>query len=85
MKSQGITAPTELRLAKRMSRLGVESAFEVRRPRLIENERILLVDDVFTTGATVSSCASVLKTSGAQEVFVLTVARPTEQRSEVRG
>ncbi len=37
MKSQGITAPTELRLAKRMSRLGVESAFEVlHRARLLE-------------------------------------------------
>jgi aspartate aminotransferase len=37
MKSQGITAPTELRLAKRMSRLGIESAFEVlHRARLLE-------------------------------------------------
>lgn len=57
-------------------RESVEAAFEVRRPRLIENERILLVDDVFTTGATVSSCASALKEAGAQDVFVLTVARP---------
>ena len=37
MKSQGVTAPTELRLAKRMSRLGIESAFEVlHRARLLE-------------------------------------------------
>ena len=66
-------------------RESVENAFEVRRPRLVENERILLVDDVFTTGATVSTCASALLTAGAQDVFVLTVARPTEQRSELRG
>jgi ComF family protein len=69
-------------LARRES---VEAAFEVRRPRLVENESILLIDDVYTTGATVSSCASALKASGAQEVFVLTLARPMEQRSEVRG
>jgi ComF family protein len=60
-------------LARRES---VEDAFEVRRPRLVESERILLVDDVYTTGVTVSSCAGALKRSGAQEVFVLTVGRP---------
>jgi ComF family protein len=57
-------------------RESVEAAFKVERPRLIERENILLVDDVFTTGATVSSCASALKEAGAQDVFVLTVARP---------
>jgi ComF family protein len=56
-------------------RESVESAFEVQRPRLINEERILLVDDVFTTGATVSACASALKKAGAQDVFVLTLAR----------
>lgn len=53
----------------------VESAFQVARPRLVAGERILLIDDVFTTGATVSSCAQTLKDAGAQDVFVLTVAR----------
>ncbi len=53
----------------------VENAFAVVRPRLIEGRRILLVDDVLTTGATVSSCADALLAAGAQEVFVLTVAR----------
>ncbi|MDT5063284.1 MAG: hypothetical protein QOH63_3743 [Acidobacteriota bacterium] len=57
-------------------RESVEAAFQVSRPRLIEQERILLVDDVFTTGATVSACARALKDAGAQDVFVLTVARP---------
>jgi len=56
-------------------RESVLSAFEVQRPRLIAGERILLVDDVFTTGATVSACASALKEAGALDVFVLTLAR----------
>jgi ComF family protein len=60
----------------RLRRESVEAAFAVRRPRLIENERILLIDDVYTTGATVSACAGALKAAGAEEVFVLTVARP---------
>ncbi|MFL6230589.1 MAG: ComF family protein [Pyrinomonadaceae bacterium] len=59
----------------RARRETVESAFKVVRPRLVEGERVLLVDDVLTTGATVSSCARALKEAGALEVFVLTVAR----------
>ncbi|HEY0543888.1 MAG TPA: ComF family protein [Pyrinomonadaceae bacterium] len=60
----------------RSRRESVENAFEVRRPRLIEGESVLLVDDVFTTGATVSACATALKAAGARDVFVLTLARP---------
>lgn len=53
----------------------VKNAFEVTRPKLIENEKILLIDDVFTSGATASNCAKALKKKGAQTVYVLTVAR----------
>jgi ComF family protein len=53
----------------------VEEAFTVTHPRLIAGERVLLVDDVFTTGATVSACARALLDAGATEVFVLTLAR----------
>jgi len=53
----------------------VAGAFEVRQPRLVANENILLVDDVFTTGATVSACAEALRTAGAENVFVLTISR----------
>jgi ComF family protein len=59
----------------RARRESVSDAFAVVRPRLVEGERILLVDDVFTTGATASACARALKAAGAREVYVLTVAR----------
>ncbi len=59
----------------RARRATVEAAFQVARPRLVAGERMLLVDDVFTTGATASACAHTLKAAGADEVFVLTVAR----------
>lgn len=53
----------------------VAGVFEVRYPRLVEGESLLLVDDVFTTGATVNACAEALLASGACNVFVLTIAR----------
>ena len=56
-------------------RQSVAEAFAVRHPKSVTGQRVLLVDDVFTTGATVSACASALKEAGAAEVFVLTIAR----------
>lgn len=53
----------------------VEKAFEVTRPKLVEGKNILLIDDVFTSGATVSACAEILKKNGAVRVDVLTIAR----------
>jgi len=57
-------------------RESVEHVFAVSQPRLIRGEHVLLVDDVFTTGATASACARVLLAAGAKEVLVLTLARP---------
>lgn len=55
----------------------VERAFEVVRPRLIAGASVLLVDDVFTTGSTISAATQSLIESGARQVSVLTVARVT--------
>lgn len=55
--------------------LTVQNAFEVIRPKLIENQKILLIDDVFTSGATASHCAKTLKKKGADKVYVFTIAR----------
>jgi ComF family protein len=53
----------------------VAGAFQVIHPRLVAGENILLVDDVFTSGATVSACAEALTTAGATNVSVLTIGR----------
>ena len=53
----------------------VRRAFAARPALRLNGERIVLIDDVFTTGATTSACARVLKAAGAGDVCVWTVAR----------
>ncbi len=60
---------------RRARELTVQNAFVVRRPKLVADKRVLLVDDVFTSGATASACAKALKKSGAARVDVFTLAR----------
>ena len=49
-------------------------AFRLTDPAMVQGRRLLLVDDVLTTGATANACARVLKRGGAASVRVLTLA-----------
>lgn len=60
---------------RRARELTVEKAFSVARPKLIFGKTILLVDDVLTSGSTVSACAKALMKNGAANVIVFTLAR----------
>ena len=62
-------------LTPQQRRQNLRGAFRVQRPADIQGRDFLLVDDIFTTGATVSECARVLRRAGAERVFVATVAR----------
>jgi ComF family protein len=53
----------------------VAGAFGIRSPEIILNKHVLLIDDVYTTGATMNECAGVLKKAGADQVTVCTLAR----------
>jgi ComF family protein len=57
----------------------VERAFKVTRSARIAGASVLLVDDVYTTGSTVSEAAKVLLEAGAKQVSVLTIARALQQ------
>lgn len=56
-------------------RRNVRGAFALAPRRSVEGMRLLLVDDIYTSGATVNECARVLLRSGAREVRVLTLGR----------
>lgn len=64
---------TELSRAARLKNL--RRVFVVRRPDEVAGKRILLVDDVLTTGTTVNECAKALRRAGAADVYVRTLAR----------
>ena len=63
---------TLLKANERVS--NVRNAFEIVKPEAVKDKRILLVDDVMTTGATLNECARVLKKNGTREVFGLVFA-----------
>jgi len=62
-------------LTRHQRRENIRGAFLVAKPEALSGREILLVDDVFTTGTTVSECARVLLRAGASKVWVATVAR----------
>jgi ComF family protein len=64
--------PAQAGLSNSARRQNVSQAF---RARGVQGKRILLIDDVMTTGATAASCAAALKQAGARRVSLLTVAR----------
>jgi len=57
----------------------LRKAFALRDPDEVIGRRVLLIDDVFTTGTTVNECAKVLLKAGAGEVTVLALARSVDR------
>ena len=51
----------------------------------IEGKRIIIIDDVMTTGSTTSECARVLKTAGASSVIVLTLAKTKNRKKQLKN
>lgn len=66
---------TQTRLTRQQRRENVRNAFALRGKPDVKGKRLVLIDDVFTTGATTGACARVLRRAGAAEVCVWTVAR----------
>ena len=67
--------PPQTQLNEEERRRNVRDAFALAPGRSLEGKKILLVDDVYTSGATVNECSRTLKKSGVERVFVVTLAR----------
>ena len=67
--------PSQTGLTAAQRRRNVRGAFAIRHRSRVTGQKLILVDDVLTTGATVRECARALRSAGAREVQVLTAAR----------
>jgi ComF family protein len=66
---------SQIGLTRHQRRENLRGAFTVTDPSEVAGRIVLLIDDVFTTGTTVSECARILRRAGASKVFVATAAR----------
>ena len=72
---RAIPTPAQTTLSRKSRQKNLRRAFAVRHPDAIVKKRILLIDDVFTTGTTVNECAKALRRAGSADVFALTLGR----------
>ncbi len=73
---------SQIGLTSHQRRENMRGAFAVARATEVNGREVLLVDDVYTTGTTVSECARVLRRAGAVQVWVATVARTLKWASK---
>jgi len=66
--------PSQTGLSRAAREINLINAFHVTDARYLQGKNILIVDDVFTTGSTMSSAAAAVKQAGAGQVFVITAA-----------
>lgn len=62
-------------LNKEERELNIKGAYEIKNIETIENKRILLIDDIFTTGSTLNECAKVLKKGNPNKIDCFTIAK----------
>ena len=62
-------------LNKEQRKINIQGAYIIKNNEIINNKKILLFDDIYTTGSTLEECAKVLRQAGAYEVSVLTFAK----------
>lgn len=62
-------------LKKNQRKENVQNVYKIKKKEKIERKRIILLDDIYTTGSTANSIAKILKENGAKEILVLTIAK----------
>jgi ComF family protein len=70
-----IDTPTQTKLDAESRMKNLRDAFAVRDEKAFKGKRLVILDDVFTTGATMDSCSKTMKSAGARDVIALAVAR----------
>lgn len=72
-KTKNNLRQSELKKEERVE--NVKNVYEIQNKQIIQGKRIILFDDIYTTGNTVYECAKILKQNGSKDILVLTLAR----------
>jgi ComF family protein len=65
----------QFELKREARQTNIKGAFRVSEPKSVNDKRVLLLDDIYTTGSTISECVRVLNSAGARRIEVLTLSR----------
>ena len=72
-KVKNIVAQSTLNKEDRQK--NIEGAFILKNNKNIQNKKVLIIDDIFTTGSTVNECSKIIKQAGATNIGILTIAK----------
>ena len=73
------STPSQGHLSPKERLKNVKNAFKIKNTKKVKDKSILLIDDVFTTGATVNECAKILLKAGAKSVDILTLIKVAKE------
>lgn len=73
MKTKNIIEQSKLNKEDRIK--NIQGVYELKNKQLIENKKILLIDDIYTTGSTVNECSKILRQGNPNKIGVLVLAR----------
>lgn len=73
--SKVVNTTTQSKLGGKARQSNIQHAFFIKNDVEVENKKIILLDDIYTTGATSEECSRVLKEAGAKEILVLVLAK----------
>lgn len=72
-KTKNIMEQSKLNKEERQK--NIQGVYEMRNPQILENKKILLVDDIYTTGSTANECCKILGQATPQKIDVFTIAK----------
>lgn len=73
IKTKNIIAQSSLNKKQREN--NIKDVYQIKSVEKVMNKKILLLDDIYTTGSTVNECAKILKEAGCKEVGIITIAK----------
>ena len=72
-KTRNIVEQSKLNKEERQK--NIQNAYQLRNGKTLENKKILLIDDIYTTGSTVNECSKILKQANPKKIGILTIAK----------